>query len=305
MNKKIIISIIAILIVAIGGGVYYTTSKNNVASDGHTDHSHDEATSMGTDMEETHNMDAMKSGAELAGTRIIVKNSTFKSGEQVLSFVVYGKDGHEWGDKDLKVTHEKKMHFIMASADFSSYQHIHPEFKDGSWQATILLNNNTAYQAYVDIDSTEVGAEVLRLPIAVGAPKAVSKVSQKETSVTKDGVEVKLNAENGFVTGKDNLITFTLSKGGKNIVPENYLGAKGHVIALSEDPNSFIHGHPNEHGDNDTHFAFNFAKAGTYTLFAQFQVAGAVNTYPFTITVASSNGVVDESKPHVDAVPHN
>ena len=303
MNKKIMISIIAILI--IGSGIYYITSKNKVASDGHTDHAHDGSTTPSPAMSQDHTMVTAVTGATLARTRIILKNSTIKSGEQILSFELYGKDGHLWADKDLKVAHEKKMHFIVASSDFADYQHVHPEFKDSVWQVSVTLKNNTSYQAYVDIDSDEDGAEVLRLPITVGTQQAVSKVSQKETSLTKDGIEVKMNAENGFTTGKENLITLTLTKGGKTIVPENYLGAKGHVVALGDNPDTFIHGHPNEHGDDETHFAFSFESAGTYTLFAQFQVGGLVRTYPFTIAVAPTTGAVDESKPHTDLVPHN
>lgn len=301
MNKKIIIAVIAILV--IGGGIYYITSQNKtvpVASDSHTDHSHDDV--------DTENMHAdymsASDGATLAGTRIILKNSAFKDGSQNVSFELYGKDGHVFSDAELKVTHEKKMHFIMASSDFSDYQHVHPEFKDKLWQVQLALKNNTAYQAYIDIDS-EDGLETLRLPITVGTPQVVSKVSQKETTLAKDGVEVRMNADNGFVAGSENPVTFTISKAGKTIIPENYLGAKGHVVALGDDPNTFIHGHPDDHGDNEIHFEFSFKNPGTYTLFAQFQVGGVVRTYPFTITVIGATGRIDDSKPHTDTVPHN
>jgi hypothetical protein len=300
MNKKIIAGLIAIL--AIGGGVYYVTSQNKVASDGHTDHTHDATTEenvTGIHM-------SAPDGATIAGTRVIVKNSSFKAGNQVLSFELYGKDGHAFGDTELKVAHEKKMHFILVSSDFSDYQHLHPAFKDSAWQTDAVLKNNTVYQAYVDIDSDEDGAEVLRFPIVVGTPVTAVKVSQKETSLSKSGVEVKMEAENGFVAGKANLITFSVSKSGKAIAPENYLGAKGHVVALGENPNTFIHGHPDEDGDSDVHFSFTFETAGTYTLFAQFQLDGVVRTYPFTVQVnAPTAGTTNEAEPHADAVPHN
>ena len=301
MNKNIIIALVAILV--IGGGIYYVTSKNTIpASDEQKENSQNDTNpqTLGED-----HMTNTSAGATLAGTRIIVKNSTLKSGNQNLSFELYGKDGHAFGDKELNIAHEKKMHLIMASSDFSDYQHVHPEFKDKTWQTNINLKNNMTYQAYVDIESDEDGAETLRVPLTVGSPQAVSKVSQKETTLTKDGVEVRMNAENGFVTGRQNAVTFTISKGGKTITPENYLGAKGHVVALGDDPNTFVHGHPEDHGDNEIHFAFSFEKTGTYTLFAQFQVGGVVRTYPFTITVTGATGRTDESKPHTDIVPHN
>jgi len=300
MNKTIIIAIATILVV--GGGIYYVTSQNKttpIATDGHTDHVHK------TDQSNKGHMTTTPTGAVPAGTRIILKNGVLKAGSQNVSFELYGKDGHVFSDVELKVAHEKKMHFIMASSDFSDYQHIHPEFKDKLWQVPLTFKNNTAYLAYVDVESDEDGAETLRIPLSVGTPQPVSKVSQKETTLLKDGIEVKMNTENGFASGAENPATFTISKGGKTIVPENYLGAKGHVVALGDDPNTFIHGHPDDHGDNEVHFAFDFAKAGTYTLFAQFQVGGVVRTYPFTVSVITGTGSTKESAPHTDTVPHN
>ena len=305
MNKQIIIGVIAVIL--IGGGAFYLRSSktNKVASDGYTDHTHDPivATVGGTmamNNEDTSSM-TMATGAKEAKTRVIVKNTSFKSGTQTIVFELYGKDGDQWGDKDLKVAHEKKMHFIVVSNNFASYQHVHPEYKDKLWQVDLTLAPNTGYQAYVDVESNEAGAEVLRFPIVVGAPTATSKVLQRETSLTKDGVLVTMK-ESGFVAGKETAVTFDISQNGKAVIPENYLGAKGHVVALGDDPNTFIHGHPIDDSDAGVDFAFDFAKAGAYTLFGQFKVGGVVRTYPFTITVTEGTGTssdtVDESKPH-------
>ena len=289
-----IIPVVIVAVIAIGYGFTKTKTSNQDASN--------TSTHAPENINADHTGDSI--GATLAGTRVILKNSLFKAGSQNVSFELYGKDGHAFSEKELKITHEKKMHFIMASSDFSDYQHVHPEFKNNTWQVQVSFKNNTLYQAYVDIESDEDGAETLRVPLTVGTPQTVSKVVQKETTLTKDGVEVTMNAENGFVVGKENAVTFTISKGGKTIIPENYLGAKGHVVVLGDDPNTFVHGHPDDHGDKDIHFAFNFEKVGIYTLFAQFKVGGVVYTHPFTVTVTGAT-VTDESKPHTDTVPHN
>lgn len=305
MNKNIIIAILAVTV--IGGGSYYLGSSktNKVASDGHTDHTHDPiVATVGGTMAMNHegtSSIAMATGAKEAKTRVIVKNTSFKSGTQTISFELYGNDGDAWSDKALKVAHEKKMHFIVVSNNFASYQHVHPEYKDKLWQVDLSLDSNTGYQAYVDVDSDEIGAEVLRFPIVVGTPTATSKVTQKEISLTKDGVLVEMKAPD-FVSGKENAVTFDVSQNGKDIIPENYLGAQGHVVALGDDPNTFIHGHPVDDSDVGVDFAFTFEKAGTYTLFGQFKVGGVVRTYPFTITVTegtrAGSNTIDESKPH-------
>lgn len=305
MNKQIIIAILAVTV--IGGGAYYLGSSktNKVASDGHTDHTHDPIiATVGGTVAMNHGGEptaTMATIAKEAGTRVIVKNTSFKAGPQTISFELYGTDGDQWSDKALKVAHEKKMHLIVVSNNFASYQHVHPEYRDKLWQVDLTLDSNTGYQAYVDIDSEEVGAEVLRFPVAVGTPTTTTKVSQRETSLTKDGILVTMNAS-GFTTGKENAVTFNVSQNGKVIILEDYLGAKGHVVALGDDPNTFIHGHPSEDSDTGVDFAFAFQKAGTYTLFSQFKIGDVVRTYPFTVTVTdgatTGSAAVDESKPH-------
>lgn len=301
MNKQIIIGVLAVILIG-GGAYYFTSSKSNVASDGHTDHTHEQEDMAGMEGMDHSKMPMMASGAKLAGTRVNIKNQSFKSGSQNLSFELFGQDGHAFDESLLKITHEKKMHFILVSNDFSNYQHLHPEFKNNLWQVDVALDANTGYQAYVDIDSNEDGAETLRFPVLVGTPTAKAKVSQRETTLSKDGVQVKMSASNGLVIGKENEVTFSITQNGKTTNPENYLGAKGHVVALGDDPNTFIHGHPSEDGDSEAHFAFMFEKTGTYTLFAQFQVGGVVRTYPFTITVGGGSATgaspIDESQPH-------
>ncbi len=294
MNKQIIIGVLAVILIG-GGAYYFTSSKPNVASDGHTDHTHEKETMerMGHSK-----MPMMASGAKVAGTRVNIKNSSFKPGSQNLTFELFGQDGHAFNESLLKTTHEKKVHFILVSNDFSNYQHLHPKWKDNLWQVDITLDANTGYQAYVDIDSNEDGPETLRVPVSVGTPSANTKVSQRETTLAKDGVSVKMDAPNGFLSKHENEVTFMISQNGKKINPEIYLGAKGHVVALGDDLNTFIHGHPSEGGDSEANFAFTFDKIGTYTLFTQFKVGGVVRTYPFTVNVTEGNSTVDESKPH-------
>lgn len=295
MNKNIIIAIIAILVLA-GGGVYYYTNRTKIVDENkHHDHITPHATesaSTNTNMDNVAGMDHNQinmsgSGSKEAGTRVIVKNSSLKSGLQELSFQLYGTDGDSWADKDLKETHTKKMHFIVVSNDFSNYQHLHPAFSGGVWKVSLNLKGKTGYQAYVDVDSNEVGAEVLRLPLSVGSVASTVRVSQNEKALTKNNINTTITGIDDLVIEKESTITFMLTSDGKSVIPENYLGAKGHVVALSSDPNVFIHGHPSDDADaKEVHFAFTFASEGTYTLFAQFQVNGKVETYPFTVKVA-------------------
>ncbi len=285
MKNKTTIAVI-IIIILISGGIYMASNKNpEVASDGHTDHTHTATTT--TEDHSAHMTEGQVLGAKLAGTRVVLTNTSLKTGNQTISFQLFGKDGHAFGSNDLSVTHEKKMHFIVVSDDFKEYLHLHPEFKDGLWTVNATLKGDTVYQAYVDISPTEETPQVLRVPLTVGTAQNRSKVTQNDSTFAVGPITASMKSGD-LVAGHENDITFTLTKSGKAITPEMYLGALGHVVALNHsDADNFVHAHPVTHegSDNDIHFAINFPTTGTYTFFAQFQVDGKVATYPFSVTV--------------------
>jgi hypothetical protein len=299
MQNKIVIIVLAVILL-IGGGYYLKssngTNKNQeIASDGHTDHSH-VATTTESHMGDADEHAVQELGAKLAGTRVVLKDTSLKSGTQNIIFQIFGKDGHPFGANDLKITHEKKIHFIVVSDDFKEYLHLHPEFSNDAWSVEATLKDNMAYQAYVDISPEEESPQVLRVPLTIGSVQNKTKVSQLNPTFTVGKITASMKPEAKLVSGHENNIVFNLNRGGKSIVPEMYLGALGHVIALSHvDQNNFIHAHPDTHegGDSDIHFAIDFPSAGTYTFFAQFQVDGQVNTYPFTVTVEDGHNEVN------------
>jgi uncharacterized protein (UPF0333 family) len=289
MNKKIIIPII---LIAIGAFIYYQTSQTK------TTNTEIISTSDTSVTDAVHDYSASAKDAISAGTRIIVKNDLFQTGNQTISFDLYAKNGNVISNTDLNIVHEKKMHAIIASSDFSDYQHVHPEFKEGSWQMPVTLMNNTMYQVYIDISSDAGGQETLRFPINVGDPQFSSKVSQREIILTQDAISVELVSNNEFMAGKDILISFNISQDGKSIIPENYLGKKVHVVALGDDPNTYVHGHPIDNENEDITVALNFNKGGIHTLFVELQVMGVVRIFPFTVFIADALNTHDESVPH-------
>ncbi len=68
---------------------------------------------------------------------------------------------------------------------------------------------------------------------------------------------------------------------------ENYLGALGHVVVISEDTEQYLHVHPNDQADKGPNIGFNtnFEKPGLYRVFLQFNHAGKIHTGDFTVNV--------------------
>jgi hypothetical protein len=70
-----------------------------------------------------------------------------------------------------------------------------------------------------------------------------------------------------------------VTRGGAPVKVDDYLGAKGHLVALRSGDLAFLHVHPDA---ERLRFASTFPSAGRYRLFLQFKVDNRVHTAAFT-----------------------
>jgi hypothetical protein len=72
---------------------------------------------------------------------------------------------------------------------------------------------------------------------------------------------------------------------------EPYLGADGHLVALREHDQAFLHTHPEGEpgGPGPIEFGVEYPTAGRYRLFLQFKHAGEVHTAEFTQEVGDEH----------------
>ena len=95
-------------------------------------------------------------------------------------------------------------------------------------------------------------------------------------------MEVALTSGAGKA-GREADLDFEVTRGGKPVNVEPYLGARGHLVALREGDLAFLHVHP----DRDRlRFMAEFPSAGRYRLFLQFKTGGRVHTAAFTRAVS-------------------
>ena len=53
--------------------------------------------------------------------------------------------------RDFDVTHEKRMHLILARRDLTGFQHLHPEMAaDGTWSTQVTLPQAGSYRLFAD-----------------------------------------------------------------------------------------------------------------------------------------------------------
>ncbi len=193
----------------------------------------------------------------------------------------------------LDVVHEKKIHLIIVRRDLSVFNHEHPEYTaQANYQAAFTFPKGGDYVLFQDYTPAGSGHQLGRQALAVGGPKyAPVKFSQPQMQWRGDGgYQATLAFDKPLKTSQLLAMSITLSKDGQPVANlENYLGALGHVVVISEDTENYLHVHPNEQADHGPRIGFNtsFERAGLYRVFLQFNHAGKIHTADFTITVGA------------------
>lgn len=179
--------------------------------------------------------------------------------------------------RGFDVEHDKRLHFIAVRRDLTGFQHLHPtQAADGSWSTPLTLRDPGAYRVFADFtpsggEKTTLGADVL--VSGTFTPRALPAPSDHASA---DGFDVALRASG-------ETLRFAITRDGRPVAVEPYLGASGHLVALREGDLAYLHVHPHE---DAVAFDAEFPSAGRYRLFLQFKVDDEVHTAAFTKVVA-------------------
>ncbi|PZF89505.1 hypothetical protein C1I99_25345 [Micromonospora deserti] len=188
------------------------------------------------------------------------------------------------------VVHDKPMHLIVVRRDLTGYQHLHPTMAaDGTWSVPVTLPQPGVWRAYADFtalaDDGRQAAVTLGVDLVAPGGYQPRPLPAAATSVTVDGftVDYRGSPQAGLTVP----LTFRITADGATTVPERYLGAYGHLVALREGDLGYLHVHPEPAlVDGAVTFWLTTPGPGRYRLYLDFQVAGVVRTAEFTVTVA-------------------
>ena len=185
--------------------------------------------------------------------------------------------------RDFEVEHEKRMHLIVVRRDGRGFQHLHPTLDaSGTWSVPVTLPDAGAYRVFADFKH-DGEARTLAADLTVDGTARYRPLP--EPAVTADagqGYEVRLNA-GGVRAGREVALDFSVTRDGRAVETEPYLGARGHLVALREGDLAFLHVHPDE---DSLAFMAEFPSAGRYGLYLQFKHEGRVHTAEFTQEVS-------------------
>ena len=210
--------------------------------------------------------------------RVVVEQPELRRGRtEQLRFRIVDARGETV--RDFDVEHEKRMHLILARRDLTGFQHLHPtQGADGAWTADVRIDDAGSYRLFADFsheDTPQTLASDLRVD---GAADLRPLPAPRPTAVSDGGYDVRLDAGSARA-GKEADLRFTITRDGKPVETEPYLGAGGHLVALREGDMAFLHVHPTGDGPS---FAATFPTVGRYRLFLQFQHEGRIQTVAFT-----------------------
>jgi hypothetical protein len=190
------------------------------------------------------------------------------------------------------ITHEKMLHLIAVSKDLSYFSHIHPEYKgNGLFEIKTQFPAGGEYKLYSDFvptgGSATTKSEWVKVEGQTTPPSPVKPDSKLTKSV--DGKEITLTIDQ-LQAGKESTLNFNIKDGNSKKPITNlqqYLGAVGHVVILTENANEYLHVHPMEEKATgpDAKFMTTFPKSGIYKIWGQFQHEGKVVTVPFVVKV--------------------
>lgn len=187
--------------------------------------------------------------------------------------------------RDFEEEHERRMHLIAVGRDFSAFQHLHPEqLADGTWRARMDVRRAGAYRVFADF-ATEGRSLTLAADLLVAGDYRPAPLPDPSRHADASGdYEVELDSAEPR-PGAATLVEFTVSRDGRELDGvEPYLGADGHLVALREHDQAFLHTHPQGEpgGSGPIAFRVEYPTAGRYRIYLQFKHRGEVRTAAFT-----------------------
>jgi hypothetical protein len=209
-----------------------------------------------------------------------------------LKFAINSSGAH-LRESDFEIVHEKIMHTIVVKKDLTEFQHVHPEINsDGVFALEgFVFPRAGHYRLFADFSPKSIGhaghhhsSMVLYHDITVGEPDEEERPNIQLISRDQaQGYDVTLSlAREGHMP----TLSFTIRRDGQLITDlENYLGALGHLVVLSQNNLEYLHAHPDnsagpkQNGTID--FMVHFTASGLHKAFLQFQHEHKVVTSSF------------------------
>jgi hypothetical protein len=222
---------------------------------------------------------------------VALARRAFAPGDRDVSFQIQDAAGRPVTTYDVE--HEKQLHLIaLDTRDLRDFQHVHPtRAADGTWTARLRLSAGTAYRLYADGSTDGHGFVVSADVHTTGSHPGPQGLPVPATRAPVDGLTVTLHQQDGTAR-------LAVTRDGRPVALEPYLGALGHLVVIRADDLSYLHVHPQD--GRSPVFEVAGLAPGRYRYFFDFQVAGVVRTAAFTVDVGNGMPMGTEEHDHDD-----
>jgi hypothetical protein len=193
----------------------------------------------------------------------------------------------------FEIMHEKLYHLFVVSQDLGFFAHVHPEIQpDSSFVLDLKFPRPGVYRVLSDFYPQGATPHLIASTLIVpgeGFKLAPAHAQPDLAPKTAENLGVELVTEPAQpIAGFKTMLFFRL-KPDDGIEP--YIGAMGHLLAVSADLIDMMHTHPVYVTDPDggaykqLQFNLIFPREGLYRVWVQFQRKGVVNTVAFNVPV--------------------
>jgi hypothetical protein len=148
--------------------------------------------------------------------------------------------------RDYALDMTKRLHMIVVSDDFTSFQHVHPKLgANGHFTIALRVPKPARYYVFADADPAGAGKQVFRFPVLFGrAPPATAAIGPASSSAAAGPYLVTLSSLNLRAAGPTDL-GVRITKGGSLATDlRPYLGAAAHAVFVNVATLDYVHVHP-------------------------------------------------------------
>ncbi|MGO4549370.1 hypothetical protein AB4Z29_31795 [Paenibacillus sp. 2TAB23] len=290
MKRKMMLILTGILVLGLLSACG-TTKENDHSGHNVTNQNHENSASPSAGHGEHGDHDTKEQPADsLKASFSFVSGTVIANGKSDLDIQISDSDGNTVNEFELN--HEKLMHLIVVSKDLSYFNHIHPEYdSNGKFAIETSFPNGGEYKVFSDFIPKGGASTTLSEWVKVEGEEKAQELIEADAKLVKvvDGKEVELTLSstkaNDEITLTFNILDAQTKKEISDL--EQYLGAVGHVVILSDDAEQYLHVHPMHEKATGpkAEFMTSFPKSGTYKIWGQFQHQGEVFTVPFVVDI--------------------
>lgn len=209
-------------------------------------------------------------------------------------FTILGPDGRALTEYDE--THERDLHLVVVRRDLTGFQHLHPtRATDGSWSVPLTPTAPGAYRVLADLTPRGAARVTLGVDLAVAGPVTPRPLPAAARTTSVDGYDIALDVPgdgstpgSALVAGREQRLTFTVTRDGRPADLEPHLGAAAHLVVLRAGDLAYLHPHADGTRSGGTvRIDVTAPSVGAYRAYLEFKVAAAVHRAELTLTATS------------------